>query len=123
MFEELVQSFNDCSLLFMCLARIEPTVSIGVVVHANVSILSYSLDAAIGSRVGPKMEEIFPLVSGWVSFEDVSKLHSVSSSSANTLAAQVDEEILRAYEIADPGFSNVSKNVTCCQDFIVVISP
>ena len=32
-------------------------------------------------------------------FEDLSKLHTVSSSATNTLTAQVDEEIRRVYEI------------------------
>ena len=46
------------------------------------------------------MEEVFPLLSAWVSLEDLSlSCIPVSSSSTNTLTAQVDEEIRRAYEI------------------------
>ena len=94
----------------MCLSKIAPTLSIGVVVHTNVSILSYSLvpQIACGSSACPKMEEILPPVSARVSLEELSKLHALSSSSANTLAAQLDEEILRAYEI-DNWSGHVSK--------------
>ena len=45
------------------------------------------------------MEEIFTLLSAWVSLEDLSKLHTVSSSATNTLTDQLDEEIRRVYEI------------------------